>query len=376
MAQEPFEGSTLPKEGLARPESTKAEIASLDHGGDVPSLKFVRKKPSETSEPVPEMHGDKPWIMSDHPPEEQAKWVEFSRENPDGGLDEIDIIDPGTYFPLPKSWVPGKSKVEYGQQLLQRAQEIREKIDEQFGSKIPSDCSVNAPFVHYLREEINLRVATQKVQVYENGRCLCLAKQALGYKKFGEWLKTVDIHRTSAHNSMRVYRTVAGCPELLEGLSAVQMYTLCSPAFPKALRDMIFDRKPNNLPKYAKAIARLGEQYKNSPLPLEVPDIKALFDRRAHRLAYRKMERELRAIWRFLDTEIRRLKTISNVDRPEAYCRTDEEKKCYGELISLLKRFVLKLEDYQMKFSWAADRADDEDDLDDDPTEKETDATE
>ena len=310
-------------------------------------------------------------------PEEQARWDQFSEEHPEAALDDIDNIYAGSYYPLPKSWAPVEHKsVEYGQALLERAQEIREKIDEQFGAKVPENCSVNYPFVCFLREEINLRVGCQKVQVYEAGRCLCLAKQALGYRKFGQWLKTVSIHRTSAHNSMRVYRAVAGCPELLEGLSAVQMYTLCAPAFPKALKDMIFDRKPNNLPKYAKAIARLGEQYKNSPLPLEVPEIKALFDRRAHGLAYRKMERELRAIWRYLDTEIRRLKTMSNVDRPEAYCRTDEEKRCYNELITLLKRFVLKLEDYQLQFGGAATDAEDDEDEFEDLTEKETEGTE
>ncbi len=305
-------------------------------------------------------------------PEEQAEWAEFIADHPEDLVDDIDGIYADAYYPLPKSYAPGEDKgVEYGQRLLDHAQEIREQIEEQYGAKIPANCSVNSPFVHLLREEINLRVATQKVQVYENGRCLCLAKQALGYRNFGQWLKSVSIHRTSAHNSMRVYRAVAGCPELLQGLSAVQMYTLCSPAVPKRFREMILDQKPNNLPKTAKAIARLAEQYKNSPLPLDVPEIKALFDKRACGLAYRKMEREVRATWKFLDSKVRRLKSMASVDRPEAFCRTDAERRCYNELMVLLQRFTLKLEDYQMKFSVEADRAEDED-----LTEKEDVATE
>jgi len=375
MAQEPFEGSTLPEVEQATPQSD--EIDSVAHGSHVLPIKFVRTKPAKTSESGPEIQENKPWDRSDQSPEDLAEWDAFHAENPEASLDDIDSIYAGAYYPLPKSYAPGDDKgVEYGQRLLANAQEIRGKIEEQYGSKIPKNCPVNDPFVYLLREEINLRVATQKVQIYENGRCLCLAKQALGYKKFGQWLKTVSIHRTSAHNSMRVYRTVAGCPELLQGLSAVQMYTLCAPVFPQALRELTLDQKPNNLPKAAKAIAKLGEQYKNASLPLEVPEIKALFDKRARGLAYRKMEREVRSTWVFLDSKVRRLKSMACVDRPEAYCRTDEEKRCYNELITLLKRFVLKLEDYHLKFSYAADVADDEDDLDDDPTEKEAAGTE
>lgn len=354
---ETLDRSALPEEGQARSESTKSGIDLKNHSGHVSPLNIVQM------EPVPEMHENKPWDTSAFSPEEQAEWAEFTADaNPDDLVDDIDGIYAGAYYPLPKSYAPGEDKgVEYGQRLLDHAQEIRERIKEQYGSKIPQNCSCSDPFVHLLREEVNLRVATQKVQVYENGRCLCLAKQALGYKKFGQWLKSVDIHRTSAHNSMRVYRAVGGCPELLQGLSAVQMYTLCAPAFPKAFRDQIFDAKPNNLPKAAKAIAKLGEQYKNAPLPLDVPEIKALFDKRARRLAYRKMEREVRSTWVFLDSKVRRLKSMASVDRPEAFCRTDAERMCYNELITLLKRFALKLEDYQLKFGYAADCADDED---------------
>jgi hypothetical protein len=295
------------------------------------------------------------------PEEEQAKWREFSAEHPEESLDEIDSMSTDDYYPLPQSWGPGPDKgVEYSQRLLECAQEIRTNRDGEHGSKVPKESGIHSPYVSSLREEINLRTMTQKVQVYEIGRCLCLAKQALDHGRFLKWLLTVNIKKTSALNAMRIYRVCCGCPELLQGFSSVQLYVLCAPAFPKKFREMIFDEKPNNLPKDAKEIAKLGRQYKASMLPLEMPEIKALFDKRARRTVYRKLEREVRSTWVFLDKKIDRLKAMAREQRPEAICVTDEERKCYDQLITLFQRFAVKLDEVRADLDWDAVKAENE----------------
>ena len=44
-------------------------------------------------------------------PEEQAEWAEFTANaDPEDLVDDIDGIYAGAYYPLPKSYAPGKTR--------------------------------------------------------------------------------------------------------------------------------------------------------------------------------------------------------------------------------------------------------------------------
>ena len=136
-------------------------------------------------------------------------------------------------------------------------------------------------YIGSVANEILLRLDTIKRNIFEIGRLLYDAKDLIDHGDFENWVgDTLQMGIRTAENYINVYKHCMCTPELVNFFKPSILYQVCSPNFPKVLREELFSNATGEYDYKFKDFLAVVVKYKRGEITLESDEIKALLNKK------------------------------------------------------------------------------------------------
>ncbi|MFC1798376.1 DUF3102 domain-containing protein [Thermodesulfobacteriota bacterium] len=126
-----------------------------------------------------------------------------------------------------------------------------------------------------IKDEVNKKISSIKLKMFEIGCLLHVAKKVLDHGKFKNWIEdNFDFSYQTANNFMNVYTYCLGFEDLVEKMKPSVLYQIASPNFPEDLREHIFENWDYQTEIKNKEIKKICTRFKKGKIGVNSPEIK------------------------------------------------------------------------------------------------------